>query len=55
MPRSRVTGNGVGVIRARIIRADGTVEDVGVLSTTQVRWWQLRKRRVLRAMTRTEY
>jgi hypothetical protein len=47
---SRVTGNGIGVVRAVITRADGTIEDLGVISASSVRFWQIKKRLILRAM-----
>jgi hypothetical protein len=41
-------GAGVGVVRAQVIRANGDVEDLGVISKTSIPIWRRRERRWLR-------
>lgn len=50
MSSSKIEGAGTAVFRAVVTRADGTVEDLGIISTTKPRWYDIKGHRLLRAM-----
>lgn len=41
-------GNGLAVVRAQVLRADGTVVDLGVVSRTRIPFWRRADRRWMR-------
>lgn len=43
-------GKGTAVLRATLIKADGRTLDLGVLSTTPVKWYDIKGRLILRRM-----
>ncbi len=50
MSTGHVEAQGTAVLRAVITRADGRVEDLGIISTTQPKWYDVKGRLLLAAM-----
>lgn len=50
MSAGEVHAEGTAVLRAVITRADGTVEDLGIISTTKPKWYDVKGHLLLAAM-----